>query len=296
MEISWLQDFIALSQTGVFARAAEKRNITQPAFTRRIKRLEYALGADLVDRSVHPVVLTTAGEAFLTTAQNMVYEWENARTQLNADEPKVERIRIATLQSLAVSYMPQLVKRLFPDGRAPSFQVAADNFAGCIEAIISGNADFMICYSHKDILTGDHVLDEVSFALGSDKLIPVSQAVGGSAKFSLQDPSIPFLRYSSMSFLGRINKLMLDKAGSDLPLVTVYEDSIAAALKSAALQGLGVGWLPEALVKEDLENGSLINISGGNTEFEVAIDVTVYQGRRPKTRSFERFWNALSTK
>lgn len=62
MEISWLQDFIALAQTGVFARAAEKRNVTQPAFTRRIKRLEYAIGADLIDRSVHPVVLTQAGQ------------------------------------------------------------------------------------------------------------------------------------------------------------------------------------------------------------------------------------------
>ena len=294
MEISWLQDFIALSQTGVFARAAEKRNVTQPAFTRRIKRLEYAIGADLVDRSVHPVVLTTAGETFLRTAQSMVYEWENARSQLNADEPKIEKLKIATLQSLAVSYMPQLVTRLFPDGRAPNFQIVADNFAGCIEAIISGNADLMICYSHKDILTGDHVLDEVSFDLGSDKLIPVSQAVGGNPKFSLQDPSVPFLRYNSMSFLGRINKLLLDKAGSDLALVTVYEDSIAAALKSAALEGLGVGWLPEALVKQELETGCLINISDGNPDFEVALDVTVYQGRRPKTRSFERFWNALS--
>lgn len=293
MEISWLQDFIVLSQTGVFARAAEKRNVTQPAFTRRIKRLEYAIGADLVDRSVHPVVLTPEGEAFLATAQSMVYEWENARTRLSTDEPKIEKIKIATLQSLAVSYIPQLVKRLFPDGRAPNFQVIADNFAGCIEAIISGSADIMICYSHKDILTGDHVLDEISFVLGTDKLIPVSQANEGKAKFSLEDQSIPFLRYSSMSFLGRINKLMLDKAESDLPLVSVYEDSIAAALKSAALEGIGVAWLPEDLVKQDLKNGSLVNVSNGNTDFEIAIDVTVYQGRCPKTRSFDRFWTAL---
>jgi len=293
MEISWLQDFITLSQTGVFARAAEKRNVTQPAFTRRIKRLEYAIGADLIDRSVHPVVLTPEGEAFLGTAQSMVFEWENARTRLSNDGSKTEKIKIATLQSLAVSYLPQLVKRLFPDGRAPSFQVAADNFAGCIEAIISGSADILICYSHKDILTGDHVLDEVSFVLGTDKLIPVSKAHDGKAVFSLQDPSIPFLRYSSMSFLGRINKLMLDKAEADLPLVNVYEDSIAAALKSAALEGLGVAWLPEGLVKQDLKNGSLINVANGNTDFEIAIDVTVYQGRRPKTRSFDRFWGAL---
>lgn len=296
MEISWLQDFISLAQTGVFARAAEKRNVTQPAFTRRIKRLEYAVGANLIDRSVHPVVLTPAGKTFLSTAQSMVYEWEKTRAELSEDGPKVEKVKIATLQSLAVSYMPNLIKTLFPDGRAPSFQVAADNFAGCIEAIISGDADVMICYAHKDIQTGDHVLDEESFTLGSDRLIPVSLAENGRAKFSLHDRSVPFLKYSSMSFLGRVTNLMLGDAGTDLPLTTVYEDSIAAALKSAALEGLGVGWLPEALVKHELDSGCLINIAGGVSDFEIPISVTVYRGRRPTSRSFERFWTALSIK
>lgn len=294
LEISWLQDFIALAQTGVFARAAEKRNITQPAFTRRIKRLEYAIGADLIDRSVHPVVLTQAGQKFLPTAQSMVYDWERTRAELSEDGPKIEKIRIATLQSLAVSYLPHLVKSLFPDGCAPNFQVTADNFAGCIEAIISGDADAMICYSHKDVQTGDHVLDEVSSTLGSDRLIPVSCVQNGQTKFSLKDASIPYLKYSNMSFLGRVTKLMLDMSGSDLALVPVYEDSIAAALKSAALEGLGIAWLPQALVKHELERGLLANISGGIADFEVPISVTVYQGRRPQTRSFERFWAALN--
>ncbi|MEN8918213.1 MAG: LysR substrate-binding domain-containing protein [Octadecabacter sp.] len=190
--------------------------------------------------------------------------------------------------------MPHLVKSLFPDGRAPNVQVTADNFAGCIEAIISGGADAMICYSHKDIQTGDHVLDEVSSTLGSDRLIPVSCVQQGRAKFSLKDPSIPFLKYSNMSFLGRVTKLMLDKSESDLALVPVYEDSIAAALKSAALEGLGIAWLPEGLVKHELERGLLANISGGEADFEVPISVTVYRGRRPQTRSFERFWAALN--
>ena len=40
MEIAWLEDFLALSATLNFSRAAEMRNLTQPTFNRRIKNLE----------------------------------------------------------------------------------------------------------------------------------------------------------------------------------------------------------------------------------------------------------------
>ena len=295
MEISWLKDFVTLAQSGVFARAAEKRNVTQPAFTRRIKRLEYALGAELVDRSVHPVVLTAAGEKFLPAAQNMIYEWEKSRAELASDGSKSEIIRIATLQSLAVSYLPGLIKSLYPDGRSPQFQIIADNYAGCIESILSGAADAMICYSHKDIQTGDHVLDGTNKSLGSDRLIPVSTTVNGQAKFTLEDQTIPFLKYSKMSFLGRVTRLILENAVENLPLQLTYEDSIAAALKSAAVEGLGVAWLPQALVKSELLSAQLIDISHGDTAFIVPIDIKIYHGRRTETKSTKRFWDCLNS-
>lgn len=294
LEIPWLLDFVALSRTGIFARAAEMRNVTQPAFTRRIKRLEYAVGAELVDRSVHPVVLTAAGERFLPAAQNIIYEWEYTRAELSNDGTKTETIRIATLQSLAVSYLPKLVRTLYPSGRSPKFKIIADNFAGCIESVISGNADAMICYSHKDIQTGEHVLDDVSLQLGWDKLIPVSCAKDGAALYALEDATLPFLSYSKMSFLGRVTMLMLEQATTSLSLAPIYEDSIAAALKSATMEGLGIAWLPEALVRPEIEAGSLMNIASEHPEFEVQIGVSIYRGHRSSSRTVDRFWNTIN--
>jgi DNA-binding transcriptional LysR family regulator len=40
VEIKWLEDFVTLAETSSFSRAAEIRNVTQPAFSRRIKQLE----------------------------------------------------------------------------------------------------------------------------------------------------------------------------------------------------------------------------------------------------------------
>ncbi len=40
VELSWFEDLVALSKVLNFSRAAETRNVTQPAFSRRIRALE----------------------------------------------------------------------------------------------------------------------------------------------------------------------------------------------------------------------------------------------------------------
>lgn len=57
MNLSWLEDFLALAESGNFSRAAERRHMTQPAFSRRIRAFEDWLGVALFDRGSHPVTL-----------------------------------------------------------------------------------------------------------------------------------------------------------------------------------------------------------------------------------------------
>ena len=72
LESKWLEDFSALAATRSFSQAAERRFVTQPAFSRRIRSLEAALGLTLVNRSRTPVELTAAGQLFLVTARTVV--------------------------------------------------------------------------------------------------------------------------------------------------------------------------------------------------------------------------------
>ena len=71
MNLSWLDDFLALAASGNFSRAADERHMTQPAFSRRIRALEEWLGAELFDRSSQPAKLTPAGEWFRTAAHDL---------------------------------------------------------------------------------------------------------------------------------------------------------------------------------------------------------------------------------
>ena len=72
MEINWIEDFMVLSVTRNFSRAAETRNVSQPAFSRRIRNLEYWVGTPLLDRSVFPIALTPSGEAFRKRAEDVL--------------------------------------------------------------------------------------------------------------------------------------------------------------------------------------------------------------------------------
>ncbi|PXW63626.1 regulatory helix-turn-helix LysR family protein [Methylobacterium sp. B4] len=51
MDLDWLTDFLALAELKTFSRAAEARNVTQPAFSRRIRALEVWVGTPLFVRA-----------------------------------------------------------------------------------------------------------------------------------------------------------------------------------------------------------------------------------------------------
>ena len=76
MELKWLEDFVALAGLRSFSKAADERNVTQPAFSRRIRAIEEWFGVELVDRSTAPITLTAAGEDFLPHARRLIASTE----------------------------------------------------------------------------------------------------------------------------------------------------------------------------------------------------------------------------
>ncbi|RCW78446.1 helix-turn-helix domain-containing protein [Paracoccus lutimaris] len=57
MRLEWLDDILAVADTGSMIRAAERRFLTQSAFSRRLRMIEEQLGVELFDRSRKPAEL-----------------------------------------------------------------------------------------------------------------------------------------------------------------------------------------------------------------------------------------------
>jgi len=82
MDTSLFRDLQRLRQTGNFSQAAVLGNLSQPAFSRRIKALEAWVGATLVDRTRHPVRLTEAGTQMLEAGLQALSRIEQERSQI----------------------------------------------------------------------------------------------------------------------------------------------------------------------------------------------------------------------
>ena len=70
IETKWLYDFLTLEECRNFSQAAVKRNLSQPAFSRRIRSLEQAAGVELFNREVSPLQLTEPGKVFHSQVRN----------------------------------------------------------------------------------------------------------------------------------------------------------------------------------------------------------------------------------
>ena len=80
--VSALRAFLRVAETGSFSAAALDLNLTQPALTRGIRKLEEELGVELFKRLPRAMILTRFGEAFCRHAQSIFVQLENAQSEL----------------------------------------------------------------------------------------------------------------------------------------------------------------------------------------------------------------------
>ena len=65
MDITTLEYFKLIAETGSLTKAAEQLHITQPAMSAMLKKFEDELGVELFDRSPNKIHLNKAGEIAL---------------------------------------------------------------------------------------------------------------------------------------------------------------------------------------------------------------------------------------
>jgi DNA-binding transcriptional LysR family regulator len=294
MDLNWLQDFVCLARTLNFTRAAAERNITQPAFSRRIKALENWVGVPLVKRSSYPVQLSEAGRQFLPLARGTIAELTDIRQTLRAQERGVAAFqRFAVLHTISVNYLSVRIgemERMIPNLRV---RVYSDNLRTCCQMLSDGTCDFLLYYSHQDV---QPVFDEAQFArknIGTEQLVPVAQ--GRAARdngWSLDAPGtapIPYLGYDPSSFLGTVvDQTIGDR---DPPLALCYMDALTEALKRRTLGGSGVAWLPEGAVAAEIADGSIVKVGGA--AWEATLTLSVFCSPARLDRTGQAVWEAL---
>src|SRR5205814_5175644 len=97
MELFQVRYFLALAKTLNFTRAAEACNVTQPALTRAIQRLEEELGGPLFQRERNLTQLTELGRLMRPMLEQALAAAESAKQH-------AQRFRKAELASLRLGF------------------------------------------------------------------------------------------------------------------------------------------------------------------------------------------------
>ncbi len=84
MELRHLRYFLLVGKLQNIHKAATRLGITQPALSRQIRDLEIELGAPLLIRQPRGVSLTTAGQAFLQEAEQILASVQSATNRFRA--------------------------------------------------------------------------------------------------------------------------------------------------------------------------------------------------------------------
>lgn len=293
MNLSWLEDFLALAATGGFSRAAESRHMTQPAFSRRIRALEDWLGVPLVDRSTQPVELTEAGRWYVGVARDALARMSRMPDEARAiADASAATIRIAATHALSLTFLPAWLRRYEGRVLASPVELVSDVLERCEDAMLEHRVQFVLCHAHRAVPGRlDHRCP--SKTVGRDLLLPVSaptKAKTKTAKYRLDDAKrAPLLGYSAASGMGRI-VAALDRTHDATRVV--FTAHLAAVLKSMAIEGRGIAWLPESLIADDLAAHRLVEAAPAARR--IGIEVRLYRDEA-LSASAEGFWSAVAT-
>jgi LysR family transcriptional regulator, hypochlorite-specific transcription factor HypT len=277
MELKWLDDYIALIETGSFSAAAERRHVSQPAFSRRIQLLEDWLGVTLIDRARKPLRFTPVAAENQAAFRSLVARIYEFRSTLKSESLDIADLTIAAQHSLAASYVPAFLKRLRHLEPEQNFRIRSENRSDAVAMLMRGQAEILIAYETAQTPCGIPSPIATRQVLGVDKLVLVaSPALHASLSVLRNDaPPVPMLCFPPESFFGQVVRLeALPELLRRQQVVVRCVSEFAMGLRELSLVGHGAAWLPGSLIADDLKRGRLMPLE--TLGRSVAMDIVAF--------------------
>jgi DNA-binding transcriptional LysR family regulator len=288
-----LATFKAVVESGSFRRAAEKRLVSQPAVSQRIRQLEALVGAPLFDRQRGTSAsLTSTGELMAAFADRVL-------GQLDGFCVEVRRLGVpATDDSLVVAAGPSFIKyRLLRVARR------LENLHPDLEIRLQRST------SPDDVLDAvvEHIADLGIYSgpvpSGKVRAFPLSREF----LRLVAPPAHPITRLTGSARIDELSRtqfaLSCDTAHSrqltdawarhyGIRLHVRVEADNLDTLKEAVIQGLGVAVLPEFAIEEELATGGLVPVELPGLPLERRVSV-ISHASNPLTATQRAFVDEL---
>jgi LysR family transcriptional regulator, low CO2-responsive transcriptional regulator len=251
--VTQLTTFLAIIRGGSVTAAADELMVTQPTVSSAISALGRELGCALFERDGRGVRLTSAGEAFLPYAADVVGLLDAGRQAAReAGEVTARRLHITAVTTAAESFVPPLM-HIFSD-RHPEIALALDvgNRESVLDGILGHRADVAILGRPPadERLAAEPLVENEIVCIAA----PEDPAVGRRQVDAGELEDRPWLLREQGSGTRTLVEQFLAERDMAPQTLTLGSNG---AIKQAVRAGLGVSLVSREAVEGELASGRL---------------------------------------
>lgn len=264
MELKNIEAFLMIVEKGSFSAAADSLYISQPAISVRIQQLEKHLNSTLFEReNGQKIKLTPAGKKVYHYFYEAFQLIEKAQEVLKEEPVIPKKINISCTNHMGVEIMPEILKILYDCFSGFEFPINIKSSEQIMEDIRTGKMDIGFAYTnpkekHQDlsvikiadeqnilVCAPDHPLTKLNKVVPPD--LHNERIIVYHHEFVTTKIIDDFLK---KNHLKEYKKVEINNVGW---------------LKMMVRKGLGVAFLQEIIVREELNNGKLVKVPIGKS-------------------------------
>lgn len=239
---SELKYFIEVANSLNLSRASERLGISQPSLSVAVKRLESAIGTELLIRHKKGVTLTQAGKQLLAHSKQLLQYWEEVKSQTLASHYDVQgSISLGTHPSLALHFFSGFLPEILTKHSKLEIQLKYDISRKITERIINLSIDIGIVANpikHPDLIIQKLFEDKVTFWQAIE-IKNTSQNIHSGDGIILCDPELTQTQW-----------LLKHAHKKGIKYGRVISSSNLEVIASLTAQGCGIGILPSSVASE----------------------------------------------
>ena len=238
VDTRYLQSFVMVVDSGSFADAARRLDLTPAAVGARIRALEDSIGTPLVRRAGRTVRATEAGLKILNHARAVLRDVRDLKAIANDDVPLGE-LRLGASVSAMTGVLPPVLKALYALHSKLAVHIEPGSSATLYQRVTDGMLDAALLVEPQFVLP-----KSCDWSALVDEPLCVLAAAHHAHRDALDLlANEPFIRYDRATWGGRMAERWLRENGI-APHERIEIDGLGA-IAAFVSQGLGVSLLPD---------------------------------------------------
>lgn len=245
--------FYDVAQYGSVSTASKNLNVSQPAISRSIKKLEEDLNVTLFYRTLNGMVLTEKGKELLGYVEEACNSLKiGERTMMETNNLIKGKLSIGVPSHIASFYLFDKIKKFSEEYPDIEISIFSKGTTELIKLLENHEIDFVIdtspiCGNEKELhieqlINVNHVfVKRTCDAYHAERLKDLEN----------QKLILPVVKSSQRK---RLNELAIE---NNIKFNNVLAIENSETIRDAILQGNGIGYILEDLVKKDIETGVL---------------------------------------